>query len=162
MDLEIVAAEDGQALALLHHSIGWFPQPDVNAAAHWIRHMNSDKAIGRKLVVDGELVGGGQLTVQKYPHAVELGAWVMQGVQGRGYGRAVTRMLTELALGPLGYHRVFAKTFSNNLRMLRGLERAGMLREGVLRDVGFKDGQYYDEIYYGRLVTDAAVQPPAT
>ncbi len=162
MELMPADARDAEALAELFHSIGMQPQVDVGAAAHWIRHMNSDKAIGRKLVVEGALVGGGQLTIQKYPHAVELGFWVLKDAQGRGYGAAVARLLTELALGPLGYHRVFAKTFSNNLRSQRCLARAGMRLEGVLRDVGLKDGKYYDEIYFGRLASDGTLQAPAT
>jgi RimJ/RimL family protein N-acetyltransferase len=159
--VELIPLTDADAadLADLFVSIGMTQQRDVAGAAGFIRHINSDKAIGRKLVVDGVLVGGGQLTVQKYPHAVELGFWVRRDRQGRGHGRTIVRRFTELALGGLGYHRVFAKTFSNNTRSIRCLERAGMVREGVLRDVAFKEGAFYDEILYGRLRGDPPVKP---
>lgn len=154
MELEPLVDHDASSLGELFFSIGMSPELNIPAAASFIRHINSDKAIGRKLIVNGVFVGGGQLTVQKYPHAVELGIWVRRECQGNGYGSIVARSLTELALSQLSYHRIFAKTFSNNIKSQRCLERAGMMREGVLRAVGLKGGVYYDEIYYGRLKTD--------
>jgi RimJ/RimL family protein N-acetyltransferase len=154
VELLPITDNDASAFAELSHSIGMSSVLDVAAAQSFIRFLNSPKAIGRKLVVDGVFVGGGQLTIQKYPHAVELGFWVKLDCQGRGYGATIARLLTEQALGPLGFHRVFAKTFSNNIKSQRCLERSGMIREGVLRDVGLKDGVFYDEIYYSRLKRD--------
>ena len=154
MELSPISENDAPAFAALSFSIGMTPSLDVPAAAGFIRHVNSDRAIGRKLVVDGVFVGGGQLTLQKYPHSVELGFWVSRDSQGRGYGSLIARLLTEMALKELKYHRVFAKTSSANIKSQRCLERAGMIREGVLRDSAVQDGRFLDEIIYSRLKTD--------
>jgi ribosomal-protein-alanine N-acetyltransferase len=102
-------------------------------------------------VVDGVFVAGGQLTQQKYPHAWEMGYWVHKQHQRRGYGMQAAQSLLGVAFTELKAHRVFAKTFSNNVASLRILVKLGMRREGVLRDVGFKDGVYYDEHWFGML-----------
>jgi RimJ/RimL family protein N-acetyltransferase len=158
--LEAMSEADGPRLSAIFASIGMLGvRQDGSIAADatpFIRLCNTAK-IGRKLVDGGLMVGGGQLTLQRYPHSAELGFWIDRGLQGRGYGTAAVRLFIALAFGELGLHRLFTKTFANNLGSIRACEKAGMRREGVLRDVGHQDGRFYDELYFGILATD----PPA-
>lgn len=152
MTLDPLVESDAEALASLFASIG-MSSGEVAGATGFIRHVNSDKAIGRKLVVAGEFVAGGQLTRQRYPHVLELGFWVHASHQRRGYGLAVARGLVQLAFG-MGAHRVFAKTGATNVASWRLMDRLGMRREGVLRDAAEKDGAFVDELWYGVLATE--------
>jgi len=73
MALEILTEADAPALQELYRSIGMIginaDGSEVTDQRPWIRTLNGP-IIGRKLVVDGVLVGGGQLTVQKQKHSV--------------------------------------------------------------------------------------------
>jgi RimJ/RimL family protein N-acetyltransferase len=157
MHLEPMTTADAPRLSEIFASIGMLAvradgtiDPD---ASPWIR-LCSTTLTGRKLMVDGVMVGGGQLTPQKYPHAAELGFWIDRPLHRRGYGTAVVRLFIRLAFEELRLHRLCAKTFANNLGSIGSCEKAGMRREGVLRDVGCKQGVYYDEIHFGILATD--------
>jgi RimJ/RimL family protein N-acetyltransferase len=160
--LEIMIESDAESLKDLFLSIGMSTDRTTQHALGFIKWVNSKPVIGRKLVINGALVGGGQLTVQKYPHAAELGFWVHRNYQRHGYGYRIAALLINYAFAEMKLHRVFAKTSSTNPGSLRILEKTGMKREGVLRDVGFKDSRYCDEIYYGILQnegTDNDVTP---
>ena len=59
---------------------------------------------------------------------------LMVAEKGRGYGRAVLRLVKERAFGELGAHRLWLDVKEGNARA-RGLyESEGFVREGVLRD----------------------------
>ncbi len=151
MVLQPIDESDARQLGELLHSIGMNARPDPQDALGFIKHLNSEKATGRKLVVDGVLVGGGQLTVQKHPHAVEIGFWVHRDQQRRGYGTCIAKGLIALAFDAGRFHRVFAKTFASNVASMRVLEKAGLELEATLRDVGYKDGTYVDEVYFALI-----------
>ncbi len=151
ISLESINASDADALHSLFLSIGMSNDPNTQNTLAFIKLFNSQTSIGRKLVMNGELVAGGQLTLQKAPYSAELGFWVHRAYHRHGYGYRVAAALLSLAFSEMKLHRVFAKTFSTNPGSLRILEKIGMKREGVLRDAGFKDSLYCDEIYYGLL-----------
>src|SRR5580658_1306648 len=115
MQLEPMTPADGPRLSEIFLSIGMLgirKDGTIDSdATPWINYCNS-KLIGRKLVDRGLIVGGGQLTPQKYPHGVELGFWIGKDCQRQGYGTQVVRLFIELAFGELRLHRLFAKTFS--------------------------------------------------
>jgi RimJ/RimL family protein N-acetyltransferase len=147
--LELIKDEDAESLHGLFSTIGM--ANNLEATKAFIRHLNSDNVKGRKLVVDGVLVAGGQLTIQKFPHVAEVGFWVHGNHQRRGFGYATAIQLVTLGFTDLKLHRIFGKTFTSNVASMRTLEKVGMRKEGELRDAGIKDGKYYHEVYYGIL-----------
>ena len=157
MVLDIVSEVDGPALLELYRSIGMIGRnadgSETTDLRPWIRSLNGT-LVGRKLVVDGILVGGGQLTRQKQMHVYELGYWIGSTHQSKGYGTIVARLFAELAFTQLSCHRLFAKTSSRNRASIRVLEKSGFKLEGTLRDVFQSDGVFYDEVYYGCLASE--------
>jgi len=157
MQLDTFTEADAPALLELYRTIGMNSRnadgSEVTDLRPWIRTLNNP-LVGRKLVVDGVLIGGGQLTLQKQTHCYELGYWIGRAHQSQGYGTTVAQLFAELAFTQLGCHRLFAKTSSRNRASIRVLEKSGFRHEGTLRDALQRDGVYYDEVYYGCLVTE--------
>ena len=70
---------------------------------------------------------------------------LMVAEKGRGYGRAILRLVKERAFGELGAHRLWLDVKEGNARA-RGLyESEGFVREGVLRD-SFWTGQVHETL----------------
>jgi RimJ/RimL family protein N-acetyltransferase len=68
------------------------------------------------------------------PHgAVELKRIVLQP-KGLGYGRALVRLLAEMAFRDLGAHRFWLDVRENNARALALYRDEGFVEEGRLRD----------------------------
>lgn len=157
MQLDVFTEADAPALLELYRSIGMVGRnadgSEVTDLRPWIRTLNST-LVGRKLMVDGVLIGGGQLTLQKQKHVYELGYWIGSAHQSRGYGTIVAGLFAKLAFTQLSCHRLFAKTSSLNRASIRVLEKSGFRHEGTLRDALQRDGIFYDEVYYGVLATE--------
>lgn len=60
-----------------------------------------------------------------------IGYWVDLGHNGRGLGTAAVREIVDLAFGPLGLHRVEARTHPDNIGSHRVLERNGFASFGM-------------------------------
>lgn len=66
-----------EASTVLFRAIGMVaPETPVEQQRSFIRGCRGPGMGGRVLVIDGTLVGGGQLTIGKRPRAAELGMWV--------------------------------------------------------------------------------------
>ena len=59
---------------------------------------------------------------------------LMVAEKGRGYGRAVLRLIRERAFGELGAHRLWLDVKEGNARARSLYESEGFVQEGVLRD----------------------------
>jgi diamine N-acetyltransferase len=83
---------------------------------------------------DGAPVGYAILTGIGDPGRILCLKRLMVARKGRGYGRAVLRLVRERAFGELGAHRLWLDVKEGNARA-RGLyESEGFVQEGVLRD----------------------------
>jgi RimJ/RimL family protein N-acetyltransferase len=101
---------------------------------------------------DGRYLGGvgfhpagrGERIDWTFP-ALELGYWIRDGEEGKGYVGEAVDLLLGLAFETLGAPRVEARCDSGNARSLRVMERAGFSFEGVLRsDNRWADGTLCD------------------
>ena len=85
------------------------------------------------------------------PHgSVELKRLVIQP-KGRGFGRALLRLLAEMAFRDLGAHRFWLDVKENNTRALALYRDEGFVEEGRLREVFRRDGRWYDKYTMGLL-----------
>jgi diamine N-acetyltransferase len=83
---------------------------------------------------DGTPVGYAILTGVKDPGRILCFKRLMVAEKGRGYGRAVLRLIRERAFGELGAHRLWLDVKEGNARARSLYEAEGFVQEGVLRD----------------------------
>jgi RimJ/RimL family protein N-acetyltransferase len=66
------------------------------------------------------------------------------GLRGRGYGKAATRLWLRYGFEELRLHKIYLTTLDTNVRNIRLNERLGFTLEGIFRDELFIDGRYHD------------------
>ena len=113
------------------------------------RHLEAlaDPNVEHLVAVDGggPPVGYAILTGVGDPGRIVCLKRLMVAEKGRGYGRAVLRLVLGRAFGELGAHRIWLDVKEGN-RRARGLyESEGLVAEGVLRDA-FWTGEEYDSL----------------
>ena len=87
------------------------------------------------------------------PHgAVELKRIVLQP-KGLGYGRALVRLLAEMAFRDLGAHRFWLDVRENNARALALYRDEGFVEEGRLRD-SVRSGAGYESLIVMSMLRD--------
>ena len=93
----------------------------------------------------GEPLGYAILTGIGGPGRIVCLKRLMVARKGRGYGRAVLRLVKRRAFGELGAHRLWLDVKEGNARA-RGLyESEGFVQEGVLRD-SFWTGEVHETL----------------
>ena len=71
---------------------------------------------------------------------------------GRGYiTEALGALVSDIAFGPLGLHRVEANVMPRNNRSIRVLEKLGFIQEGLARDYLRINGRWENHIHYVKL-----------
>ena len=99
----------------------------------------------------GRLCGGvGLRPAAQHQHA-ELGYWIGVPYWGNGYATEATRELLRYGFENLGFHRIFASHFKNNVASGRILKKLGMRYEGCQREHLCKWDQFIDLELYGLL-----------
>jgi RimJ/RimL family protein N-acetyltransferase len=136
-----------------------FPSPYTLDDAEWyVAHVaERTAATGRvtsfAIDVGGEAVGGISLVPGTDIERVgaEIGYWLGRAHWGRGIVSHAVVALTAHALGALGYLRLFAVPFADNVASCRVLERAGYALEGTMRASAIKDGVVRDQRLYAAV-----------
>ena len=113
------------------------------------RHLEAlaDEDVEHLIAVDrgGGPVGYAILTGVRDPGRILCLKRLMVAEKGRGYGRAVLRLVKERAFGELGAHRLWLDVKEGNARA-RGLYGSeGFVQEGVLRD-SFWTGEVHETL----------------
>lgn len=70
---------------------------------------------------------------------------------GGGFGTDALLLIIDYAFNWLDLRRVWLSTMSINARVLRQMEKVGLVCEGRRRDMWFADGQWYDDVMFGLL-----------
>ena len=83
-----------------------------------------------------------------------MGYWVAQESNGRGYATEAVRAMTVCAFEELGLHRVQAETLMPNVRSQRVLERVGFMRYGSAPQYLKKADRWQDHLMY-QLLADS-------
>lgn len=100
--------------------------------ARWLLREDLSVAIVEKST--GQVVGGSGMHRPDWQFRLfEIGYWLRQDREGRGYASETVQLLTRLAFDQLDANRVELRIDTRNLRSLRVAERLGFVLEGTLR-----------------------------
>lgn len=109
----------------------------------------------RCVIVDEDRIVGmiSLSTIVRGPaQSANLGYWVAEAVNGRGYATEAVRQMLRIAFDELGLHRVDAGTLPQNTASQRVLSRNGFERIGLARAYLYIAGSWQDHILFQRLV----------
>lgn len=109
---------------------------------------------------DGRAVGCvGTVNPQREHDALELGYWIVEGLEGRGLMHSCCRALIDHLLRERGVHRIVIRTDPLNRRSQRLAERLGFTFEGVQREACKLQGEYRDLRAYSLLANEWLAAP---
>jgi RimJ/RimL family protein N-acetyltransferase len=132
----------------------------------WQRRWEENGLVGQDfgvflVVLEGErlgLVNYRRQTAGPTGHHWEIGAVLVPGARGHGYGTHAQRLLTRYLFAHTTVNRIEAWTETGNVAEMRSLEKAGFTREGVRRGSFWPDGAWRDSVLFGILRDDAGAQ----
>jgi RimJ/RimL family protein N-acetyltransferase len=85
----------------------------------------------------------------------EIGYWIREDEEGKGYVTEATRLLTSFAFDRLGANRLVIRCNIKNVRSARIPERLGFAKEGVLRNTRIEPtGELADDAVYSMVPED--------
>jgi RimJ/RimL family protein N-acetyltransferase len=119
----------------------WLDQNrDPNNALEYCRRSRARWLLREDLAVaivergTGRIVGGGGMHRIDWTYRLfEIGYWVRQDAEGRGYASETVQLLARLAFDELDANRVELRIDTRNVRSLRVADRLGFVLEGTLR-----------------------------
>ena len=76
----------------------------------------------------------GLLNIDWRKGITEIGYGLSPDFWGRGYFREALQLVLQYLFENVNFHRVWAKTQSDNVKSIRALENNGFMKEGLLRD----------------------------
>lgn len=139
-----------------------FPHPYTLKDAHAFLQLANEGMMGYCFAIyAGNLFAGiGSIQPQQdiYKVSGEIGYWIGQPFQGRGYGTETVKKLVSFAFRETELTRLFAGVFSNNSASMRVLEKAGFTREAIFKQSIIKHNQLLDEHVFTLLKTSYAGQ----
>ncbi|UCD94425.1 MAG: GNAT family N-acetyltransferase [Candidatus Zixiibacteriota bacterium] len=108
-----------------------------------------------ELKAGSKVIGNVGIGVKNVEHRQAQIGWLLGcRYQGRGIATEAVKALLTFGFGPLGLHRIFARTGSRNVRSWRLMERVGMKREAHLRQSHKVKGEWDDEFIYAVLAEE--------
>ncbi|WP_395244057.1 GNAT family N-acetyltransferase [Agromyces sp. MMS24-K17] len=109
---------------------------------------------------DGEVVGRMTLSgiVLGVWCSANLGYWIAEHANGRGYATDGVRAMAAIGFGELGLHRIQAVTLRHNARSQRVLEKAGFEHIGMAPKYLRIAGRWQDHEMFQLLAHDRDVE----
>lgn len=106
-----------------------------------------------KLKEGNKIIGTfGVLNIERKRCSAEIGYGLSPDYWGCAYFKESLIMVLKYLFVDLHFHRIWAKSQSNNIPSIKALEKAGFKKEGVLRDFYLSsDGKRYDAVLLGIL-----------
>ncbi len=90
----------------------------------------------------------------------DLGYWLREPAQGRGYMTEAAGILIQEAFDKYHMHRIRVAAATTNYRSLSVIGRLGFRFEGIARQAEYCAGRWLDHAQFGMLVTDHAARRP--
>lgn len=148
----------------LYPWLPWVPfQRDEPASGRFTEACVTDWDTGRALrMVIRErstktLVGVVGLETCVHMHAsCELGYWLREPAQGRGYMTEAASTLVRAAFEKFNMHRIRVAAATTNHKSLAVIGRLGFRFEGIAREAEFCAGRWLDHAQFGMLAGDFA------
>jgi RimJ/RimL family protein N-acetyltransferase len=103
------------------------------------------------IVLDGKVVGGINLKVDKGHELAELGYSIAREHWGQGLATEAGRAVIGWGFPACDLQKIFARADANNRGSWRVMEKLCMTREGLLREHRLVRGERGDEVIYGLL-----------
>lgn len=131
------------------------PHPyDASHAEILFGTIESGNEVRWAVTLNGVLVGGVGMRLERDHNRAELGYWVGVPYWGNGYATEAARVALQHGFEALGLHRIQASHFSNNPASGAVLRKLGMKHEGTHRQHILKWEQYLDLEVYGMLKSE--------
>ncbi len=105
----------------------------------------------RAIVLDGKVIGGANLRVDKAHALGEIDYSIAREHWGQGLATEAASALIDWAFPAYDLQKIFARTVVSDRRSVRVMEKLGMSREGLLRSHRVVRGERQDEVIYGLL-----------
>ncbi|MDH4112171.1 MAG: GNAT family N-acetyltransferase [Actinomycetota bacterium] len=143
----------------------WMPWVEsttsIDVQRRWLTKVvdDLDGFDGCGIFVDGELAGGVGLSSDPYGITGEIGYWVREPFEGRGFVTSASLEFTRLAFEHLGLNRVVIRAGVGNQRSRAVPERLGYVEEGLERGAGRGLGGFYDIVVYAMLAEEWRDRP---
>ncbi len=141
--------------------------PDVSRFCVWETHASEDDARafiksaidkyennepsdwGIFLKSENRLVGAiGMVNVSIANHRCEVGYAISKNHWGKGITTEALKAIIGYLFNDLGFHRIEARCFHENIGSYRVMEKAGMKNEGLAVDQMYVKGQYWSMKLY--------------
>ncbi len=126
----------------------------VRGMATWL--LREDMMVGLWDALTGRYVGSSGLHPRDWDAGVfEIGYWIRQSVEGRGYGTEAVRLQTDFGFAQLGANRVFIRCDARNTRSAAVPRRLGFAQEALLRnDMRDLTGALRDTLVFALIPSD--------
>lgn len=147
--------------------VKWFNDPEVNATLdcslpltlakteEWFQNAVSDDSRRDFIVetLDGEPIGTtGLIGINRIHQTAECYCVIGEKkYRGKGIGTLTHSLLIKWAFDELGLNKIWATVHTDNLAILKVIEKLGFQIEGTLREQKYIDGKYIDIIRVGLL-----------
>lgn len=164
----LISTQDAERLARLQRSGRAFFEPwdPVRGDAYFTvegQCAEVERALGRyrdggalpHVIVDEREQVVGRITLTGITRGAfqscSMGYWVAPDYNGRGYAHDAARLITALAFGDMGLHRVQAETLPHNIRSQHVLQDVGFVQYGLAPQYLKIAGKWQDHVMYQLL-----------
>jgi RimJ/RimL family protein N-acetyltransferase len=108
-----------------------------------------------ELKAERKVIGSAGIGVTNKEQRQAIVGWLLAcRYQGQGIATEAAKAIVSFGFGPMGLHRIFARTGSRNTRSWRLMERIGMRREAHFRQSHKVKGEWDDEFVYAILADE--------
>ncbi|MBY0216289.1 GNAT family N-acetyltransferase [Paenibacillus illinoisensis] len=99
---------------------------------------------------EGHLVGSiGYLYLDQENKKTEIGYWLGQEYEGKGFITKSIKVLIDYAFDELQFNKIEIGVAADNAKSRAIPEKLGFTREGELRDYEYINGRFLDRVIYG-------------
>lgn len=136
-------------------TILWDGPDSLDEYQHNLTERESQTASGQIhlfTIVDqpsGKPAGNADIRPDAGNFRADVGLWIGEPYQGKGYGTLVVRRLVDYGFEQLGLQKIDAYVFVGNLASRRIFEKNGFQLEGTIRSADSKRGRPIDEWLFG-------------
>lgn len=111
---------------------------------------------GAMLIVtnNDEIIGSISLfNVNNYVKSGEIGIFIEEKYQNRGYGSQAMKLMIEYAFDSLNFRYLLVNCYSHNIKGLNVYRKLGFKEYGCLKEGGYYNGSFFD-IHMLQLMRD--------
>lgn len=135
-----------------------FPSPySLKDAREWLKTiLPINPPLNFAIIYENDIAGNIGILTKTDIHRknFEIGYFLSEKFWGRNIAARAIKAITSYAFSNFDIARVYAETFSDNVRSRRALEKAGFILEATLKNYVIKNGIIKDSCIYSVLKED--------